>query len=267
MPTKKRCGAGSTALTRCPTGRRSSSICSHAPGVVRASTPRSPAARHLAWWTWLLCGRGPGTRSRCRARLRSSDCCGVPGCPVTRPGWSLWPARSAACGWPGWRQYWRSLLWPPPSGTPAACGSSSPWRPSCRASRWPSAMTPRWTRRSNRNSSRPTRHSAWSCCVRSRSLRWLVPGQAPFRWLLPAVGFAAAVLALSTWTSPLRAAIGVSAAWLVVVLLLVTQAGSPDAVLRARFQACYLLLAAASGVIFLVRRRRLRELRPRGQWL
>ena len=95
----------------------------------------------------------------------------------------------------------------------------------------------------------------------------LVPGQAPFRWLLPAVGFAAAVLALSTWTSPLRAAIGVSAAWLVVVLLLVTQAGSPDAVLRARFQACYLLLAAASGVIFLVRRRRLRELRPRGQWL
>jgi hypothetical protein len=90
-----------------------------------------------------------------------------------------------------------------------------------------------------------------------------VPAQAPYTWLLPAVGFVAAVLALSTWTSPLRAAIAVSAAWLVVVWLLMAQAGSPDAVLRARFQLCYLVLAAVSSVIFLARRRHLRELRPR----
>jgi hypothetical protein len=81
--------------------------------------------------------------------------------------------------------------------------------------------------------------------------------------LLRTVGFVAAVLALSTWTSPLRAAIAVSAAWLVVVWLLMAQSGSPDAVLRARFQLCYLVLAAVSSVIFLARRRHLRELRPR----
>jgi hypothetical protein len=94
-----------------------------------------------------------------------------------------------------------------------------------------------------------------------------VPGQAPYAWLLPAVGFVTAVLALSTWTSPLRAAITISAAWLVVVWLLEAKSGSPDAVLHGRFQVCYLALAAASSVIFLVRRRHLRELRPRRIWL
>jgi hypothetical protein len=90
----------------------------------------------------------------------------------------------------------------------------------------------------------------------------LVPGQAPYTWLLPAVGFVAAVLALSTWTSPLRAAIAVSAVWLVVVWSLVAQAGSADALLHAWFQVGYLVLAGASSVIFLVRRFHLRELRP-----
>ena len=45
-------------------------------------------------------------------------------------------------------------------------------------------------------------------------------------WLLPAFGFAAVVLALSTWMSPLRAAIGVSLAWLAIVWLLVARAWS-----------------------------------------
>jgi hypothetical protein len=90
-----------------------------------------------------------------------------------------------------------------------------------------------------------------------------VPGRAAYMWLLPAVGCVAAVLALSTWTSPVRAAVAVSAVWLVVVWSLVAQAGSPDVVLHARFQIGYLVLAVTSTVIFLVRGRHLREFRPR----
>ena len=88
-----------------------------------------------------------------------------------------------------------------------------------------------------------------------------VPGQAPYAWLLPAIGFVAVVLAASTWTSALRAAIAVSAVWLAVVWALVAQSGSADVVLHARFQAD-LVLALASSVIVLVRRFRLRELHP-----
>ncbi len=90
----------------------------------------------------------------------------------------------------------------------------------------------------------------------------VVPGETAFAWLLPAVGFVAVVLAASTWVSPLRAAMAVSSAWLAVVWLLATRIGSPDALLQARAQAGFLALAAASFVIFLLRRRRLRQLRP-----
>ena len=94
----------------------------------------------------------------------------------------------------------------------------------------------------------------------------LVPDWAPSTWLLPAFGFTAVVLALSTWVSPLRAAVGVSLAWLATVLALVAQAGSPDAVLAARFQGAYLVLAVASIAVFFIRARHLRELRPRRNW-
>ncbi len=90
----------------------------------------------------------------------------------------------------------------------------------------------------------------------------VVPGETAFAWLLPAVGFVAVVLAASTWFSPLRAAITVSAAWVGVVWLLAARSGSPDAVLQARAQAGFLALAAASFGIFLIRRRWLRQLRP-----
>ena len=89
-----------------------------------------------------------------------------------------------------------------------------------------------------------------------------VPGRAPFDFLLPAVGFVAVVLAASTWVSPLRAAVAVSSAWLAVVWLLATRSGPPGEVLQARAQAGFTVLAAASFVIFLVRRRRLRQVRP-----
>jgi hypothetical protein len=90
----------------------------------------------------------------------------------------------------------------------------------------------------------------------------VVPGETAFAWLLPAVGFVAVVLAASTWVNPLRAAIAVSSVWGAVVWLLATRTGSPDAVLQARAQAAFLALAAASFSIFLLRRRRLLQLRP-----
>ena len=90
----------------------------------------------------------------------------------------------------------------------------------------------------------------------------VVPGETAFAWLLPAVGFVAVVLAASTWVSPLRAAVAVSSAWLGVVWLLAFRISSPDAVLQGRAQAGFLVLAAASFVVFLVRRGRLRQLRP-----
>jgi hypothetical protein len=90
----------------------------------------------------------------------------------------------------------------------------------------------------------------------------VVPGETAFAWLLPAVGFVAVVLAASTWVSPLRAAIAVSSAWLATVWLLAARSGSPESVLQARAQAAFLALAAASLSIFLLRRRRLRQLRP-----
>ena len=88
-----------------------------------------------------------------------------------------------------------------------------------------------------------------------------VPGETAFAWLLPAVGFVAVVLAASTWVSPLRAAIAVSSAWLALVSLLATRPGAPDAIIQGRAQAGYLVLAAASFGIFLLRRRQLRQLR------
>jgi hypothetical protein len=90
-----------------------------------------------------------------------------------------------------------------------------------------------------------------------------IPGLAPYLWLLPAVGFVAAVLALSTWISPARAAIAVSAAWLGLLWLLVARSGSADAALRAESQLFYLALIAASFVVVLVRGRRPRERRIR----
>ena len=91
-----------------------------------------------------------------------------------------------------------------------------------------------------------------------------VPGEAPFAWLLPAVGFVAVVLAASTWVSPLRSAIAVSVVWLAAVWLMATQSDSPETVLQAPVQAGFLVVAAASFLIFLLRRRRLRQLRPWG---
>ena len=89
----------------------------------------------------------------------------------------------------------------------------------------------------------------------------VVPGEAPFAWLLPAVGFVAVVLAASTWVSQLNAAMTVSVGWLTTVWLLATRLASPAAVLQAQTQMAFLVLATASFGIFLLRRRQLRQLR------
>jgi hypothetical protein len=89
----------------------------------------------------------------------------------------------------------------------------------------------------------------------------VVPGETAFAWLLPAVGFVALVLAASTWVSPLRAAIAISLAWFTAVWLTAARSGSPESVLQARAQTAFLVLTAASFSIFLLRRRRLRQLR------
>jgi hypothetical protein len=91
-----------------------------------------------------------------------------------------------------------------------------------------------------------------------------VPGETAFAWLLPAIGFVAVVLAASTWFSPLRSAIVVSSVWFGGIWLLATRSRSPGTVLQDRAQVGFLVLTAASLVIFLVRRRRLRQLRGWG---
>lgn len=90
----------------------------------------------------------------------------------------------------------------------------------------------------------------------------VVPGAAPFAWLLPAVGFVAVVLAASTWVSPLNAAIVVSGGWFAAVWVMSARSATPAAMSQARTQVAFLVLAAASFAIFLVRGRRLRQLRP-----
>jgi hypothetical protein len=90
----------------------------------------------------------------------------------------------------------------------------------------------------------------------------VVPGQTPFVWLLPALGFVAVVLAASTWISPLNAATTVSVAWLLAVWL-VKRAHSPTVVLEAPIQVAFLVLAAASFCVFVVRAHHLSQLRPR----
>jgi hypothetical protein len=95
----------------------------------------------------------------------------------------------------------------------------------------------------------------------------LVPIGSPYLWLLPSVGFVAAVLAASTWWSPLRAAIAITTGW----TLLTWQAGAHGRtvgdLLQPRLQVVYLALTVLSGVIVIVRAGHLRELRPRGGWL
>jgi hypothetical protein len=97
-------------------------------------------------------------------------------------------------------------------------------------------------------------------------LNLVLPVRAPYLWLLPAVGFVAAVLALSTWMNPLRGAVAISAVWVGVVWSEDAQRRSPSVVLHVPFQIFYIVLAAVASGVFLLRARHLRETRPRRSW-
>ena len=88
----------------------------------------------------------------------------------------------------------------------------------------------------------------------------IAPGGAPFLWLLPAVGFVALVLALSTWTDPLRAVAAVGGIWLGVVLA-TAHTSSVVALLDGPYRITYVAIGAVSAGVFAVRLRHLRELR------
>jgi hypothetical protein len=94
----------------------------------------------------------------------------------------------------------------------------------------------------------------------------LLPGNVSFLWLLPSLGFVGCVLAVSTWTTPLSAAAGISVAWF-LVLVGAALAGSARAVLRPAYLGGYLTLAVASVVVLLARHRHLRQPRAGGGWV
>jgi hypothetical protein len=89
----------------------------------------------------------------------------------------------------------------------------------------------------------------------------VVPEPAPYLWVLPAGGFVTGVLALSTWTTPLRAAAAVGVTWFLVIFVTMTRAPWSD-VLRAPYQVVYLALAAASVAVLIVRGRHVRDAVP-----
>ncbi len=88
----------------------------------------------------------------------------------------------------------------------------------------------------------------------------IAPGGAPFVWLLPAVGFVALVLALSTWTDPLRAVVAVGGVWLGVVLA-TAHSTSVTAILQGPYRITYVAVGAVSAGVFALRLRHLRQLR------
>lgn len=87
----------------------------------------------------------------------------------------------------------------------------------------------------------------------------ITPGGAPFLWLLPAVGFIALVLALSTWTDPLRAVAAVGGVWLGAVLT-TAHTSSVATILHGPYRIVYLAVGAVSAGVFALRLRHLREL-------
>jgi hypothetical protein len=89
----------------------------------------------------------------------------------------------------------------------------------------------------------------------------IVPEPAPYLWLLPAAGFVIGVLALSTWTTPLRAASLVGVLWFLVIFVTALQV-TWSAVLRAPYQVGYLALAAASVAVLLARGNHVRAAAP-----
>lgn len=78
----------------------------------------------------------------------------------------------------------------------------------------------------------------------------LLPGRLSWLWLLPAVGFTSAVLGLSVWIPPVRAAEWITIAW-VFAIWSATRLSTAMAVLDGRYLVLYCILLV-SGPITLV---------------
>jgi hypothetical protein len=91
----------------------------------------------------------------------------------------------------------------------------------------------------------------------------VTPSPAPYVWLLPAAGFVAAVLALSTVVTPLQGATGVATAWLLAIAATALGGHAVESLVHAPFLAGYTVLALACAAVAVSRRHRLRCVRPR----
>lgn len=79
---------------------------------------------------------------------------------------------------------------------------------------------------------------------------------AAWLWLLPALGFTAAVLGLSTWFGPWRPAVAISLAW-VAITFSAARLHTIWAVVAPRYLVLYLVLLVIGSLVFVVRSRRL----------
>ena len=82
------------------------------------------------------------------------------------------------------------------------------------------------------------------------------PEHVSWVWLLPALGFTAVVLALSTWFGPWRPAVAVILTWVACTVAAI-HADSVTTVLEPRFLVVYALMLLAGPVVLVLRARRL----------
>ena len=86
--------------------------------------------------------------------------------------------------------------------------------------------------------------------------QWVFPEQVAWLWLLPACGFTALVLALSTWFGPWWPATAIVLAWLVATTAAVRW-DTISTVLAPRFLILYTLMLIAGPIVLLLRARQL----------
>lgn len=79
----------------------------------------------------------------------------------------------------------------------------------------------------------------------------LLPGRLSWLWLLPAVGFTSAVLGLSVWIPPVRAAEWITLAWVIAVGS-ATRLSTAMAVLDGRYLVLYCILLVAGPITLLL---------------
>ena len=75
---------------------------------------------------------------------------------------------------------------------------------------------------------------------------------AAWLWLLPALGFTAAVLGLSTWFGPWRPAVAISLAW-VVITFAAARLHTIWGLSHTRYLVLYVVMLVAGSLVFVVR--------------